>query len=444
MDHLNNKKKTLPQVINFGCRLNSFESEIIKEYIFELGLSNYVVINTCAVTSEAERQIKQHIRKIAKQNPEIGIILTGCAVEINKEQYELLPNVVGVISQKNKLDKNIYQNFGTSVPIELEKNDKVRAFIGVQNGCDHECTYCLTRLARGKNSSTNADEVVQIINKTLDDATNLYTKEIVLTGINITSYLDENGNNLCNLIEKILKNCPKLQRLRLSSLDPNDVDDCIIDLILNEPKIMKHIHLSVQSGDDVILARMLRRHKSELVLKVCEKLLKDPHMILGADFIVGFPTENENHFENTIDFIKKSGISLFHIFPYSMRPNTKAAVMPQVKTHEKFQRLNKMKSICNEITHEKLSTFIGKTIYGIIENEQFAKSDNFLDIKYRIIVSCTSVEIKSCNDGIENCDVGIGGRDRVVGGYANNKIGNICNFYCYDTKDGVLLCNLIS
>lgn len=369
------------KVINFGCRLNACESETIEKFAEELNIVDYVIINTCAVTAEAERQLRQEIRKLYKQNPDIKLVLTGCAVELNPNFYLSMDGVVGIISNKMKLSKSEYLKYGSNhKPILNTKNNKVRGFLQIQNGCDHECTYCVVRLTRGHSVSFDKDEIVF----QAKEALKLGHKELVLTGINISSYGQDLSpkTNLSFIIRYLLKNVSELKRLRLSSLDPADIDDELIDLISNEERLMPHIHESIQSGDNMILKRMRRRHNRERIIDINSKILeKRSEIIFGADIITGFPTESEEMFENTRKLLTEGYLTLLHVFPYSRRPGTPAALMPQVLKKVSAARAKILRNESSEILNRKLKEFIGKKVHILAESQETAKTDSFLSVK---------------------------------------------------------------
>lgn len=369
------------KIINFGCRLNACESEIIARFAGELGVVDYTIINTCAVTAEAERQLRQEIRKLHKQNPDIKLILTGCAAELNPNMYLGMDGVVGIISNKTKLSKDEYSKYGSreksTIPCD---NQRVRGFIQIQNGCDHRCTYCVVRLTRGTSVSFDKDEIVFQAKEALKRG----YKELVLTGVNISSYGQDLSpqSNISFIIRYLLKNIPELTRLRLSSLDPADIDDELINLIGEEERLMPHIHESIQSGDNMILKRMGRRHSREQLIETNLKILeKRSDVIFGADIIAGFPTESDEMFENTRKLLQEGNLSLLHVFPYSKRPKTPAALMPQVLKKTAIARAKILREDAAKILDRKLQTFVGQKAHVLAETSEIAKTDSFLTVK---------------------------------------------------------------
>ncbi|MBO6056544.1 MAG: tRNA (N(6)-L-threonylcarbamoyladenosine(37)-C(2))-methylthiotransferase MtaB [Alphaproteobacteria bacterium] len=369
------------QVINFGCRLNACEAEAISQFVDELGIVDYTIINTCAVTAEAERQLRQEIRKLYKQNPDIKLILTGCAAELNPDLYLGMDGVVGIISNKVKLSKEEYLKYGSrEKSVAQSNNQKVRGFVQIQNGCDHRCTYCVVRLTRGPSVSFDKDEIIFQAREALKQG----HKELVLTGVNISSYGQDLSpqTNISFIIRYLLKNVPELTRLRLSSLDPADINDEFIELIAGEERLMPHIHESIQSGDNMILKRMGRRHNREQVIETNLKILeKRSEVIFGADIIAGFPTETDDMFENTRKLLTEGNLSLLHVFPYSKRPGTPAALMPQVLKKTATARAKILREEASEILNHRLQAIVGQKVHILAETSEIAKTDSFLPVK---------------------------------------------------------------
>ncbi|MDR2067522.1 MAG: tRNA (N(6)-L-threonylcarbamoyladenosine(37)-C(2))-methylthiotransferase MtaB [Holosporaceae bacterium] len=370
------------KVITFGCRLNACESETIRDFAAEMGLDDFTVINTCAVTEEAERKLRQTIRKLRRENEKIKIILTGCASELNPDYYMKMEGVVGIISNNVKLHRAEYAKYASesNAASKSLSSQKIRGFLQIQNGCDQKCTYCIVKLTRGPNVSLSADEIVQRAKQLLRKG----YKEIVLTGVNISAYGRDfsSKQNLASIIRHILKNVPDLGRLRLSSLDPADMDEDLLKVIKNEERLMPHFHESIQSGDDIILKRMMRRHTRQQIKEInCKILEARPDAVLGADIIVGFPTETDEMFLNTKKMIVEASISLLHLFPFSARPGTSASLMPMIEKNAVKHRLKELKQLANDILAKKLSEYKGKNIMAIAENEYTARTNSFLQIK---------------------------------------------------------------
>jgi threonylcarbamoyladenosine tRNA methylthiotransferase MtaB len=356
----------------------------------DVNTDDCVIINTCAVTSEAERQLRQTIRSVYRNNAQAKIILTGCAAELNPERYGRMDGVVGVVSNKLKLSRNEYLKFVTkdgtdvSAPQQLRttplKSDRVRGFLQLQNGCDQRCTYCVVSRARGVNVSHPKEKI-------MDDALRLLQKgyrEIVLTGVNISSYGRDLSpkEKLSDILQYLLKMVPEVRRWRLSSLDPADMDDDLLRLMANEERLMPHLHESLQSGNDIILQRMRRRYSRNQVIETNQRLMETrPGIVLGADIIVGFPTETDEMYQNTKEILVKAHISLAHIFKFSPRPETPAAAMPQVEKNIIIARAKDLKFCSQELLYRKCLTYLGKEISGLAETKNTAKSDSFLPIK---------------------------------------------------------------
>jgi threonylcarbamoyladenosine tRNA methylthiotransferase MtaB len=334
------------EVLTFGCRLNAYESEAIRLRAGEAQLRDTLVVNTCAVTAEAVRQSRQAIRKARREKPERRIIVTGCAAQVAPEDYAAMPEVDQVLGNAEKLTANAYADFGIGTAEKIRVNDimslkenapqlvdhfdgKTRAFLQVQTGCDHRCTFCVIPYGRGNSRSVPMGSVVQEARRLVEKG----FPEIVLTGVDLTSYGGDlpGTPSLGALAEKILKLVPELKRLRLSSLDAIEADPVLMRLVAEEARLMPHFHLSVQSGDDLILKRMKRRHARADIVNFCDTVRAfRPDAAFGADLIAGFPTESEAMFENSLALIDDAGLSSLHVFPYSARPGTPAAKMPQL------------------------------------------------------------------------------------------------------------------
>jgi threonylcarbamoyladenosine tRNA methylthiotransferase MtaB len=328
-------------VVTFGCRLNAYESEMIRREAAIAGVADAVVVNTCAVTAEAVRQARQTIRRLKRQQPDARILVTGCAAQTEANTFAAMPEVDRVIGNEEKFDTQAWaagEKIAVSDimavkamrPHTIDSIDgRTRAFVQVQNGCDHRCTFCIIPYGRGNSRSLPMNEVVAQARRLIENG----YREIVLTGVDITSY----GTNLPGkprlgaLIKHILKEVPELARLRLSSIDSVEVDDDLLDALANEPRLMPHLHLSLQAGDDLILRRMKRRHSRRDAIAFCEQVRQlRPDVAFGADIIAGFPTENEDMFSRSLELIDECGLTQLHVFPFSARPGTPAARMPQV------------------------------------------------------------------------------------------------------------------
>jgi threonylcarbamoyladenosine tRNA methylthiotransferase MtaB len=327
------------EVINFGCRLNIAEGEAIRKAADDQ--DDLIVINSCAVTQEAERQARQAVRRAAKRRPTARIIVTGCAAQTSPAQFADMPQVTRIIGNLEKRETGPYGRLNARIQIAdifhdspplapiVSGADHARAFVEVQNGCDHRCTFCIIPFGRGNSRSAPAGSVIDVIKAAIDRG----QREVILTGVDLTSYGPDlpGAPSLGQLVERILKHAPKLERLRLSSLDSIEIDDRLADIIAHEPRLMPHVHLSLQSGDDMILKRMKRRHSRAQAVAIVERLKSlRPTIAIGADIIAGFPTETDAMFENTLKLIADCDIVFGHIFPYSPRSGTPAALMRQV------------------------------------------------------------------------------------------------------------------
>lgn len=394
------------KIITFGCRLNACESETIEEFAQQLGIRDYTMINTCAVTAEAERKLRQTINRLYKENPDIKIILTGCAAELHPHEYMQMNGVVGLISNKLKLSKTEYEQYATGAyDTETPHLTKVRGFLQIQNGCDKHCTYCVVRLTRGPNVSFSKEDIVQQAKRLLSKG----YKEIFLTGVNISSYGRDmaSNENLSSIIHYILKEVPELHRLGLSSIDPADINDELIELITSEHRVLPHVHESIQSGDNMILKRMMRSHSREQVIEINQKILeKRSDVIFGADIIVGFPTETEEMFANTKALLTEGHISLLHAFPFSKRPGTPAAKMPSVAKQVVNQRVKEIHQLSQKILQDKFAEHVGKQVSILAEDENNAKTDSFLPVISDAKLTTGKTYIFHCTGYNENAIIG--------------------------------------
>ena len=385
-----------PQVITFGCRLNSYESEIIRSNAEQQGLDDAVIINTCAVTAEAQRQARQAIRRARRDNPNGRIIVTGCAAQIDPDGFAGMAEVDHVLGNEEKLYVESYA-FGLEREEKVRVNDimsvtetaghlvdgfagRTRAFVQVQNGCDHRCTFCIIPYGRGNSRSVPAGDVVRQIRVLVENG----YKEIVLTGVDITSYGADlpGAPSLGNLVRRIFKTVPDLPRLRLSSIDSIEADEELLVAFAEEDRLMPHVHLSVQSGDDMILKRMKRRHLRADTIAFCEELRSvRPDVVFGADIIAGFPTETEEMFANSIRLIEECGLTFLHVFPYSARPGTPAARMPQVKGDVVKERAARLREAGEAAAARFLSSEVGKTRLSLIETDDTARTPHYAGVR---------------------------------------------------------------
>ena len=415
---MTNKSK----VINFGCRLNIYEGEVIKSLIQKNNLSNYIIINSCSVTQDAEKKVEYEIRKSKRHFPEKKIIVTGCAAQINPEKYSSIKEVDYVIGNKEKLQNNTWSFLLNKPAVQvknifeenkLENNTihkfegKSRAFIEIQQGCDHRCTFCIIPFGRGNNRSVPVGIVVERIKSLVNNGYN----EVVLTGVDITDYGNDlpGKPNLFQLVKRILNLIPNLKQLRLSSLDCAEIDEDFWE-VLNDKRLMPHFHLSLQSGNDLILKRMKRRHNRQQAINFCQKvksIRKD--VVFGADLIAGFPTETDEMFYDSIELINECELTHLHVFPYSIRKDTPASKMPQVA----IDIIKKRAKILREAGNKRMQKYLQKQIgnYATMlveqskENTSFGKSQHFTKIKINKVINegrLVNCLITDVNDDILN------------------------------------------
>jgi threonylcarbamoyladenosine tRNA methylthiotransferase MtaB len=377
------------KVITFGCRLNAYESEVIRSNLEKANATNCIVINTCSVTQEAIKKAKQEVRTQKRKNPLSKIIVTGCAAQINPTIFSAMPEVDQVIGNEEKLHHVSYQNTEkilvndimsvkeTAQHLVSHFEHTTRAFLQIQNGCNHRCTFCTIPYGRGNNRSV---PVSAIINQIMHLVQAGY-KEVVLTGVDITDYGADlpNKPTLGQITNRILNSVPNLQRLRLSSIDVAEVDSELLELIMHHPRLMPHLHISLQSGDNMILKRMKRRHNREQVIAFCNNVRsKRSEIAFGADIIAGFPTETDQMFENTKNLIKEANLQYLHVFPYSAHPNTPAAKMPQVENKLKKERAQILVQDGKEQLHQFLENNVGKYGKLLTEKGNVGHTENFI------------------------------------------------------------------
>jgi threonylcarbamoyladenosine tRNA methylthiotransferase MtaB len=379
------------EVINFGCRLNSYEGEVIKQQAAAAGLQNAIVFNSCAVTAEAERQVKQAVRRARKEHPEVKIIVTGCSAQVHPEMYVGMIEVDHVIGNQEKLEKRGYEfALGgekalvndimsvreTAAHMVASFDGRARAFVQVQNGCDHRCTFCIIPFGRGNSRSVPMGDIVAQVRALVEKGYN----EIVLTGVDISDYGKDlpGAPTLGQMAKRLLALVPDLQRLRISSIDAVEVDDDLYRLIAEEPRLMPHLHISLQAGDDMILKRMKRRHLRQDALDFCVKVRAlRPGVVFGADIIAGFPTETDAMFDNTLKMVDEAGLIYLHVFPYSARVGTPAAKMPQVPKAVRKERAAKLRAAGERQLADYLQSQVGKTAKVVVEKPLLGRSEHF-------------------------------------------------------------------
>jgi threonylcarbamoyladenosine tRNA methylthiotransferase MtaB len=384
--------------VTFGCRLNAYEAAVMKAEAEKAGLTDAVIINSCAVTAEAVRQARQAVRKARRDNPTSRIIVTGCAAQTEARSFGDMPEVDLVIGNNDKMKAQSYapMTFGLPLNDKVQVNDimsvretaghliegmdgRTRAFVQVQNGCDHRCTFCIIPFGRGPSRSVPMGLVVEQIKKLVGNGYN----EVVLTGVDITSYGPDlpGAPTLGQLVQAILRYVPGLPRLRISSIDSIEADPALYDCIA-ETRFMPHMHLSLQSGDDLILKRMKRRHSRDNALAVVEKLRSHrPEMVFGADIIAGFPTESEAMFDNSLSFIAEAGLTYIHAFPYSPRPGTPAARMPQVDKRVARDRVALLRAEGGKQFSALCATRIGVVENVLMERNGLGRTEQFVPVR---------------------------------------------------------------
>jgi threonylcarbamoyladenosine tRNA methylthiotransferase MtaB len=386
------------EVLTFGCRLNAFESEVIRGHAAAAGLNDAVIVNTCAVTKEAERQARQAIRRARRDHPEARLIVTGCAAQIDPARYAAMPEVDLVLGNDEKMKPESYDSSTRAEGARIKVGDimaltetaahlvdgfegRARAFLEVQQGCDHRCTFCIIPYGRGNSRSVPVGEIVRQADRLVVAG----YRELVLTGVDITSFGGDlpGQPNLGQLCRRLLALVPGLERLRLSSIDPIEIDDTLWRLIGEEPRLMPHLHLSVQAGDDMILKRMKRRHLRADALAACQRA-RDlrPDIALGADMIAGFPTEDDAMFARSIAFVEEAALDYLHVFPFSARPGTPAARMPQVPGNIVKERAARLRAAGAASTARALAARIGTIAQVLVEKEGFGHSEHYAPVRF--------------------------------------------------------------
>lgn len=388
-----------PKFTTLGCRLNAYETEAMKDLANQAGLSDTAIVNTCAVTAEAVRKSRREVRRLRRENPTAKIIVTGCAAQIDPESFAQMPEVSTVLGNIEKMQaeswRKLLPNFiGDSEKIQVNDimsitetaehlidgfGTRSRAYVQVQNGCDHRCTFCIIPYGRGNSRSVAAGVVVDQIKRLVDIGYN----EVVLTGVDLTSWGSDlpSRPKLGDLVMRILKLVPDLPRLRISSIDSIEIDDNLLQAIATEQRLMPHLHLSLQHGDDLILKRMKRRHLRDDAIQFCQVARKlRPEITFGADIIAGFPTETEANFENSLKLVQECDLTWLHVFPYSPRKGTPAARMPQVHGKNIKQRAADLRRTGQEQVQQHLTGQIGKTHNILMENPLMGRTEQFTEV----------------------------------------------------------------
>jgi threonylcarbamoyladenosine tRNA methylthiotransferase MtaB len=385
------------EVVTFGCRLNAYESEVIRQRAAEDGLTDAVIFNTCAVTNEAVRQARQAIRKVRRERPGARLIVTGCAAQIDPAAFAAMDEIDLVLGNGEKTAAGAYAPALADAP-RVRVNDimsvretaghlidglkdRARAYVEVQNGCDHRCTFCIIPFGRGNSRSAPAGEVVEQIRRLTAEG----YREVVLTGVDVTSWgSDLPGQpTLGQLVARILKLVPGLPRLRLSSIDAAEIDPDLLQCLATEPRLMPYLHLSLQAGDDMILKRMKRRHSAQQALDLIASVRAvRPDVAFGADLIAGFPTETEEMFANSIALVEQAGLAFLHVFPFSPRPGTPAARMPQLERGLIKQRAARLREAGDKALIRHLSGQVGRLLQGLVERPGTARAEDFTEIHF--------------------------------------------------------------
>ena len=390
-----------PIFATLGCRLNAYETEAMKDLAASAGLEGAVIVNTCAVTAEAVRKAKQEIRRLRRENPDATLIVTGCAAQTEPETFAAMPEVSRVIGNSEKMQAATWA--GLAVPDLIGVTERVqvddimsvretaghlidgfgrhRAYVQVQNGCDHRCTFCIIPFGRGNSRSVPAGVVVDQIKRLVDKG----FLEVVLTGVDLTSWgADLPGEpKLGDLVMRILRLVPDLARLRISSIDSIEVDEALMGAIATETRLMPHLHLSLQAGDDLILKRMKRRHLRDDAIRFCEDARKlRPEMVFGADIIAGFPTETEAMFENSLHLVDDCGLTFLHVFPYSPRKGTPAARMPQVRGPVIKARAARLRAAGEVALAGHLAGQVGRQLPVLTEGARMGRTEGFAEVDF--------------------------------------------------------------
>ncbi|MDF2141805.1 tRNA (N(6)-L-threonylcarbamoyladenosine(37)-C(2))-methylthiotransferase MtaB [Paenirhodobacter sp. CAU 1674] len=392
-----------PIFATLGCRLNAYETEAMKELSAQAGIENAVVVNTCAVTAEAVRKAKQEIRRLSRENPGATIIVTGCAAQTEPETFAAMPEVARVIGNHEKMQAETWAQMAPQGPDFIGDTERVmvddimsvketaghlidgfgrhRAYVQVQNGCDHRCTFCIIPFGRGNSRSVPAGVVVEQIKRLVDRGFN----EVVLTGVDLTSWgADLPGEpRLGDLVMRILRLVPDLARLRISSIDSIEADENLMLAIATEPRLMPHLHLSLQHGDDMILKRMKRRHLRDDAIAFCEEARRlRPGIVFGADIIAGFPTETEAMFENSLRLVDDCGLTFLHVFPYSARKGTPAARMPAVKGPAIKERAARLRAAGQAALERHLAAEVGQERMILTEGPRLGRTEYFTEVAF--------------------------------------------------------------
>ncbi|HEX2726894.1 MAG TPA: tRNA (N(6)-L-threonylcarbamoyladenosine(37)-C(2))-methylthiotransferase MtaB [Beijerinckiaceae bacterium] len=405
------------EVVTFGCRLNTYESEAMRAQAEAAGHEQLVIVNTCAVTAEATRQARQTIRKLARENPDAKIVVTGCAAQVEPQTFAAMPEVTQVVGNHEKMQAATWRRLDDVADDEkIRVNDimavretavhlidgmrgRTRAFVQVQNGCDHRCTFCIIPFGRGNSRSVAMGVVVDQVRTLVEHG----TREVVLTGVDITSYGKDlpGAPKLGALVKNILRHVPELERLRISSIDSVEADADLLDALAREERLMPHLHLSLQAGDDLVLKRMKRRHLRDDAIRFCNDVRRlRPDVVFGADLIAGFPTEGEDMFARSLDIVDACGLTHLHVFPFSPRPGTSAARMPQVARDVVKDRARRLRDKGEAALRKHLASEIGARRRVLTETDRLGRTEGFTLVRFETPVRPGEI-----------LDVAIGGHD---------------------------------
>ena len=391
------------EIVTFGCRLNTVESEAMRRAADEAGLKDAVIVNTCAVTAEAVRQARQSIRRLKRENPDARIVVTGCAAQTEPATFADMPEVARVVGNGDKADTGAWAATRSALDLGAGETEKVavndifavretaahlidgldgrtRAFVQVQNGCDHRCTFCIIPYGRGASRSVAMGEAVAAVRHLVETG----HAEVVLTGVDLTSYGGDlpGAPKLGTLVKAILRHVPELKRLRLSSIDSVEADRDLVDALVSEPRLMPHLHLSLQAGDDMVLKRMKRRHRAEDAVAFCDLLRSlRPDMVFGADLIAGFPTETDAMAENTLRHVEDCGLTFLHVFPFSARAGTPAARMPLVEREVVKARAARLRAAGEALLTRHLDSQIGARHAVLVESDGLGRTPQFTQVR---------------------------------------------------------------
>ena len=394
--------KPMVSFSTLGCRLNAYETEAMKTLANDAGVSDTIVVNTCAVTGEAVRKARQEIRRLRKEHPGSKLVVTGCAAQTEPETFAAMKEVDLVLGNGEKMQPETWSHlsaFSTDDSEKIRVNDimsvtetaqhlidgfgtRSRAYVQVQNGCDHRCTFCIIPYGRGNSRSVPAGVIVDQIKRLVDRGYN----EVVLTGVDMTSWGADLPAHprLGDLVMRILRLVPDLARLRISSIDSIEADEMLMQAIATEPRLMPHLHLSLQAGDDMILKRMKRRHLRDDAIRFCEEARRlRPEITFGADIIAGFPTETDEMFENSLKLVDECGLTWLHVFPYSPRQNTPAARMPQVEKHKIKERAARLRLAGTERVSAHLKAQVGRRASVLLERPDMGRTEQFAEMRFQ-------------------------------------------------------------